>query len=73
MTYTYTSADLAEIAASIPSRASEASLVIIPGVNIEKDVDVQVDSQEAPGATFGGRSFTGRPRSSVCVGFTHDP
>lgn len=44
---TYTSADLSEIAASIPSRASEAGLVIIPGVEIKKDVDVQLDSQEA--------------------------
>lgn len=47
MTFTYTSADLAKIAASIPSLASEAGLVIIPGVEIKKDIDVQVDSHEA--------------------------
>jgi hypothetical protein len=47
MSSTYTSADLAEIAASIPSRASEAGLVIVPGVSIAREVDVQINGHEA--------------------------
>lgn len=47
MTFTYTSADLAEIAASIPGYAKEAGLLIIPAVEISKDADVQVNSHEA--------------------------
>lgn len=47
MAHTYTSADLLGLSASIPSHAAEAGLVIVPGVKIEKDVDVQVDCREA--------------------------
>jgi hypothetical protein len=47
MTFTYTSADLAEIAASIPGYTKEAGLIIVPGVEISKDADVQVASHEA--------------------------
>ncbi|MET3812433.1 hypothetical protein [Arthrobacter sp. UYEF3] len=43
---TYTSADLAEIAASIPSRASEAGLLFIPGVHIERECDVRLSAED---------------------------
>jgi hypothetical protein len=46
MTFTYTSDDLSKIAASIPSYASEAGLVDVPGVEIEKEVDVRIDSED---------------------------
>lgn len=47
MTFTYTSAELAEIAASLPNLANEAGLVIVPGVSIAREVDVQIKSPEA--------------------------
>lgn len=47
MTFTYTSDDLSEIVTSIPSHASEAGLAVIPGVQIEKTVDVRIASEDA--------------------------
>lgn len=47
MTFTYTSDDLMDIKAGIQKVARESGLAIIPGVEIEKDVDVRVASEDA--------------------------
>lgn len=47
MTFTYTSAHLAKMAASIPGYAEEAGLTIVSGVEIFKDADVQINSYMA--------------------------
>ncbi|WP_459384534.1 hypothetical protein [Arthrobacter humicola] len=47
MTFTYTSADLAQIAANLPSQASAAGLAIIPGVEIIRETDVRIYPFEA--------------------------
>ncbi|MGO4590299.1 hypothetical protein [Paenarthrobacter sp. 2TAF44] len=47
MTFTYTSADLAQIAANIPNQASAAGLAIIHGVEIIRETDVQIYPFEA--------------------------
>jgi hypothetical protein len=47
MTYTYTSEDLAQIAANIPNQASAAGLAIIPGVEIVREADVRIYPFEA--------------------------
>ncbi|MDF9749186.1 hypothetical protein [Arthrobacter sp. ES3-54] len=47
MSFTYTSADLAKIDATIPGRAASADLLIVPGVEVKKEIDVEVDSEVA--------------------------
>lgn len=47
MAFTYTSADLSEIADELPGRASAAGLAIISGVEIVREADVEVSSFEA--------------------------
>lgn len=46
MTFTYTSDDLAQIADSIPNHAKEAGLTPLPGINIEREVDVRIVSED---------------------------
>jgi cation transport regulator ChaC len=46
MTFTYTSTDLSEIEASIPSRATRAGLANYQGLDIQKEADIRVDGEE---------------------------
>jgi hypothetical protein len=46
MTVTYTSDDLSQIAASILGHAREAGLTVVPGIKIEKEVDVRIASED---------------------------
>lgn len=46
MTFTYTPADLAEIAASIPNRASEAGLLFVPGARVEGERHIALNGRD---------------------------
>lgn len=46
MTFTYTSAELAEIAASIPGRANEAGLLFLPGAKLEVESHVALNGRD---------------------------
>ncbi|MEO5318917.1 hypothetical protein PV761_10095 [Arthrobacter sp. CC3] len=46
MTFTYTSAELADIAASIPTQAAEAGLLFLPGAKFEGEHYVALDGKQ---------------------------
>lgn len=50
MNFTYTSVELAEIAASIPTRAREAGLLFVAGAKLEGDNHIALSGKGLPAA-----------------------